>query len=169
MTEKCWIKLYAQLTGNPNATYDNVVSAAQSTRNSEDFYNQNSNKAITLTIDNKVWSAMYLSTNNDGDPILTLWLASSTETAQWNAHAVNANANVPSNMYGTSMIRAITLNNGGTYYTSNSGSGAQTVAQDPSKQLCKIHNGRSNRFIDGIYRRSFRGQLAKRAEISILQ
>ena len=53
-------KLYAQLTGNPNATYDNVVSAAQSTRNSEDFYNQNSNKAITLTIDNKVWSAMYL-------------------------------------------------------------------------------------------------------------
>ncbi len=131
-------KLYAQLTGNPNATYDNVVSAAQSTRNSEDFYNQNSNKAITLTIDNKVWSAMYLSTNNNGDPILTLWLASSTETAQWNVHAVNANANVPSNMYGTSMIRAITLNNGGTYYTSNSGSGARTVAQDLSNNYAKF-------------------------------
>ncbi|MDE7079735.1 MAG: hypothetical protein K2O95_06440, partial [Clostridia bacterium] len=74
----------------------------------------------------------------DGDPILTLWQASSTQTAQWNYHSVNENANIPSNMYSTSMIRTITLNAGGRYYTSNDGSGETPVSQDASNAYAKF-------------------------------
>ncbi|MDE7336890.1 MAG: hypothetical protein K2N32_02115, partial [Clostridia bacterium] len=130
-------KLYALLTGNPNAKYSDVASAASNKRTSKNLRDQNGGKLITVTIDGIEWNAVYLSTNNSGDPIVTLWQANSTTTAKWNYHAVNANANIPSNMYSTSMIRNITLNAGGTYYTSNAGSGATTVPQDSGNTYAK--------------------------------
>ncbi|MDE6758032.1 MAG: hypothetical protein K2J89_01980, partial [Clostridia bacterium] len=133
-------KLYAQITGIPNATYNDVSSAAKEKRDSEFFFNKNGNKAITLTIDGIVWQAVYLSNNRDKDPILTLWQASSTQTAQWNYHSDSGDANtkIPSNMYSTSMIRTITLNASGRYYTSNDGSGETPVSQDASNAYAKF-------------------------------
>ncbi|MDE7079662.1 MAG: hypothetical protein K2O95_06075, partial [Clostridia bacterium] len=77
------------------------------------------------------WNVVYLSnTKSDGtgDPIVTLWLANSNQLpngykyAQWNYHADNLSAgSYPSNMYSSSMIRTLTLNNAGTWYQTNSG------------------------------------------------
>ncbi|MDE5990005.1 MAG: hypothetical protein K2H36_00290, partial [Clostridia bacterium] len=128
--------LYKQLTGT--ATYEKVKELAPGRLNCDNFYTQNGNKAITVMIDNIVWNAVYLSTNRDGDPILTLWQARSSQTAQWNYHSKDENANIPSSMYGTSMIRTITLNAGGRYYTSNDGSGETPVSQDASNTYAKF-------------------------------
>ncbi|MDE5990965.1 MAG: hypothetical protein K2H36_05220, partial [Clostridia bacterium] len=145
-------KLYAQITGVPNATYSDVVEAAKETRNSEYFYTKNNNKIITLTIDGIEWSAMYLSTNRSEEPILTLWQASSTQTAQWNYHSTNANAKYPSNMYGTSMIRTLTLNNGGTWYETNAGGTPHVEEQKPDNIYAKFTmssvTGSLSKFID---------------------
>ncbi|MDE5990675.1 MAG: hypothetical protein K2H36_03710, partial [Clostridia bacterium] len=135
-------KLYSALLSEDGATYADVKSAtsgANGVKTSEDFRSEyNDGKDLVVTIGGIEWSAMYLSTNRSGDPILTLWQASSTQTAKWNYHSVNANANIPSNMYSTSMIRTITLNAGGTYYTSNAGTGATPVSQDASNTYAKF-------------------------------
>ncbi|MDE5616539.1 MAG: hypothetical protein K2I78_01975, partial [Clostridia bacterium] len=134
--------LYKQMTGIPNASYDDVVTAAKEKKTSADFRStkntQTGGKLITIIIDGIVWNAVYLSTNNSGEPILTLWQANSSVMAKWNYHADDANTTIPSNMYGTSMIRNITLNAGGTYYTSNTGSGATTVPQDSNNTYAKF-------------------------------
>ena len=131
-------KLYALLTGNPNAKYSDVVTAAGSKRTSKNLRDQNGGKLVTVTIDGIEWNAVYLSTNKTGEPILTLWQAKSTANAQWNYHAVNLNtSSIPSNMYSTSMIRNITLNAGGRYYTSDTGSGETTVPQDAGNTYAK--------------------------------
>ena len=123
--------LYSQITGIANATYADVVTAAGAIKTSADFRDTNNTqtggKLITLDFgtdnaDNSLeWNAMYLSTNRAGEPILTLWLASSTETAKWNYHSVDTNTSIPSNMYSTSMIRTESLNNAGTWYETNTG------------------------------------------------
>ena len=63
-------------------------------------------------------------TGQNQDVILTLWQATGFESATWSAtgggygtSSVNTNGKTPANMYGTSMIRAVTLNNGGYYAT----------------------------------------------------
>ena len=82
-----------------------------------------------------VWNVTYLSTNRQGDPIATLWLASSNNTAKWNMYSDNADGNYPANMYGTSMIRAVTLNNGGKYATSLSNMPSIDYEQDINNML----------------------------------
>ena len=72
---------------------------------------------MTITINGKPWYAMYLSSNRNGDPILTLWLADASLSSQWSYFGDNADGDYPANMYGTSMIRAVGLNNGGKYAT----------------------------------------------------
>ncbi|MDE5617169.1 MAG: hypothetical protein K2I78_05205, partial [Clostridia bacterium] len=135
-------KLYSQITGIENATYKNVLDAAQATKTSADFRSsentQTGGKLITFTMLGMDWNAVYLSKNNSGEPILTVWQANSSVTAKWNYHANDEDANIPSNMYSTSMIRNITLNAGGTYYKSNSGSGATPVPQDSSHTYAKF-------------------------------
>ena len=88
------------------------------------------------------WQVVYLSKDTDGNNILTLWLSSSRQDAfagrsqtegkfygyinnslysDWsNNWTLSAAGSYPSNMYGTSYIRAVTLNNGGAYATSTS-------------------------------------------------
>ncbi|MDE5616679.1 MAG: hypothetical protein K2I78_02700, partial [Clostridia bacterium] len=135
-------KLYAQITGIENATYANVLDAAEAIKTSENFRSskntQTGGKLITFTMLGMDWNAVYLSKNNSGEPILTVWQANSNVTAQWNYHADNADANIPSSMYSTSMIRNIALNAGGTYYTSNDGSGATPVPQDSGHTYAKF-------------------------------
>ncbi|MDE7337561.1 MAG: hypothetical protein K2N32_05535, partial [Clostridia bacterium] len=127
-------KLYAQITGKENATYKDVEDAAKEIKTSEDFQStsntQTKGALITLTIDNMVWNAVYLSTNKSEygeDPILTLWLADTSDIAQYNTYNTNANGKYPANLYGTSKIRTETLNNSGTYYESKDGDSPHTV------------------------------------------
>ncbi len=135
-------KLYAQITGKENATYKDVEDAAKEIKTSENFRSsentQTGGKLITFTMLGMDWNAVYLSTNRSGEPILTVWQANSSVTAKWNYHADNVNANIPSNMYSTSMIRNITLNAGGTYYTGSDGSGATPVPQNSDNTYAKF-------------------------------
>ncbi len=126
--------LYKQLTGT--ATYDKVEELSENTLNSDNFRTNNDGKDITVTINGLVWNATYLSRNRDGDPIVTLWLANSNQlpsayrTAKWNDYANDNNGAYPSSMYGTSKIRAVTLNNGGKYATSLSAMSTDEVEKD---------------------------------------
>ncbi len=94
---------------------------------------------------------MYLSNDTNGNPVLTLWLSNSTQDAfsgrsategefygylngglysDWSSNLYNNyfTVNYPMNMYGTSYIRAVTLNNGGAYVSSISASGSTAGA-----------------------------------------
>ena len=126
--------LYKQLTGT--ATYDKVEELSEKTLNGNNFRTNNNGKDIMVTINGLLWNATFLSRNIDGDPIVTLWLANSNQlptayrTAQWNSYGENENGIYPTNMYGTSKIRAVTLNNGGKYATSLTTMSADEVEQD---------------------------------------
>ena len=106
---------------------------------------KSSSQDVIVTLGGLDWQVVYLSKDNNGNDILTLWLSSSYQEAflersriegafygflngslysdwasNWRSHSTSVN--YPSNMYGTSYIRAVTLNNGGTYATSTSAS-----------------------------------------------
>ena len=82
------------------------------------------------------WAPIYLSRDDDGNAILTLWLASSESANTSSDQEVSSfsdgtqtasNVNPNSNNYGTSYMRAVTLNIGGQYATAYSGSRAPTM------------------------------------------
>lgn len=137
-------KLYARLLNNDNATYETVKSAAAGKLTAANIRANNGNKLLTLEMgkdasgNSLVWNAVYLSTNRDGDPILTLWMAQSSDTAQWNKYSTNTNGAYPSNMYGNSYIRTEVLNNTGTYYTNVSGTGSTTYTQTSTHKYAKF-------------------------------
>ena len=137
-------KLYGLVTGNKNATFDDVKNAGK--KDSEFFRNTSLNsdkKDLIIKIGQFKWNIVYLSHTSDdenADVILTLLLTDSTQlpsayqTAQFNTFAPSNTATThtkyPANMYGTSMIRAVTLNNGGKYATSTSALTADEAEQD---------------------------------------
>ncbi|MDE6614558.1 MAG: hypothetical protein K2K24_03515, partial [Clostridia bacterium] len=135
-------ELFGYLTGQKNATIDDVKNAG--TKDSKFFRETNLNgnqQDLVLTIGGLKWNVVYLSnTKDNSEPIVTLWLANSTQMAkynngsvtydhgQWNFFANNTTVgSYPSNMYSSSMIRTLTLNNGGTYYEDNSGTKSHSV------------------------------------------
>ena len=126
-------KLYHRITGIENATIDNVESSGN--KDGDDFrgYSVNSGKEIIVTIGKLKWNVVYLSKNRSEETILTLWLAESKQLpqdyniSQYNLYEDNYDGDYPANMYGTSMIRAVALNNGGTYYSSRNGDDPITV------------------------------------------
>ena len=102
-----------------------------------------SEQDIIVTLGGLDWQVVYLSKDNNDNNILTLWLSSSYQSAwegrsrtegalygylngslysDWSADwsSVSTSVSYPSNMYGTSYVRAVTLNNGGIYATSES-------------------------------------------------
>ena len=104
---------------------------------------KSSSQDVIVTLGGLDWQVVYLSKDNNGNDILTLWLSSSYQdeflnrsstegsyygylngsiysdwASNWNSSSTSVN--YPSNMYGTSYIRAVTLNNGGLYATSTS-------------------------------------------------
>ena len=129
-------KLYAQITGKENATYNDVVDAAKKIKTSADFRStsniQTGGKLITFTILDMVWNAMYLSTNKLGEPILSVWLASSSDTSKWNSYASSSCGTYPGNMYGSSYLRTETLNNTGKYFSDIDGNGETNYTQKSS-------------------------------------
>ena len=99
-----------------------------------------SSQDIVVTLGGLKWEVVYLSKDTDGNTILTLWLSNNKQSA-WTSksategtyygfldgglysdYAANWTSSTistyPSDMYGTSYIRAVALNNGGKYSTS---------------------------------------------------
>ncbi|MDE5616741.1 MAG: hypothetical protein K2I78_03035, partial [Clostridia bacterium] len=131
-------ELVSQISGvsNPNeSTLDNLTMP----KTSADFRTNNNElgngtKDIVVQIGKKKWIATYLSTNNSGEPILTLWLANSATTVRWNEKVTDAMGKYPSNMYGTSEMRAVTLNNGGGYAVNYNDTSLKPVSQSASSE-----------------------------------
>ena len=116
-------------------------------------------KNIVVQFGGTYWIAVFLSsaqtptegkgsTGNkptDGDVILTLWQLTGTEYATWSAgYRDNADGLYPANMYGTSKIRAVTLNNGGSYATSLNGAlttATQSTINPYAKFNMSIYSG----------------------------
>ncbi|MDE6074810.1 MAG: hypothetical protein K2G26_00060, partial [Clostridia bacterium] len=96
-------------------------------------------KNITTTQE-IAWIPAYLSNSTQG-PILTLFLASNSTpyTFSDGSHNNNANTNPSSNNYSTSKVRAVTLNNGGTY-CSGYGAGATTQVTPKSNNYTATSN-----------------------------
>lgn len=107
------------------------------------------------------WTVTYLSKDTDGNNILTLWLSSSEQEAfagrtadegefygfinnslysDWSNDFVitlnNYSANYPTDMYSTSYIRTVTLNNGGVYTTD--GTNTETFTQNTNSVFARF-------------------------------
>ncbi|MDE6604915.1 MAG: hypothetical protein K2K85_02700, partial [Clostridia bacterium] len=129
-------KLFKLLTNSNGDTIDDVADLGL--RNSDYFRSVNGGQDIIVKINGLTWYVAYLSTTNgaSSDVVLTLWLTDSQQLptayqkAQWSAFGNNNNGSYPANMYGTSIIRSVTLNNGGAYATSYSGSLDESYVQD---------------------------------------
>ncbi len=84
-------------------------------------YGKTSSQSIVLTLGGIQWIVTYLSKDKSGNVIATLYQADSsiTESTFGNSSSYcgknNGADGVPTNMYATSYIRAVTLNNGGYY------------------------------------------------------
>ena len=143
-------ELFSRITNVQNATINDVKNAG--TRTSAQFrgYGMNNGKEILVKIGDLTWNAVYLSTNTSSEPILTLWLTSSSQSAYWNSFSDATDGTYPSNMYGRSTMRAVTLNNGGTYYTSKTGSGAVTVTPSENHTYAKFTAPNSGSFKGSI-------------------
>jgi len=130
------------------------ASISAGTTGGVSYVKKDAGQDVTVRLGGLDWQVMYLSKDKSGNSILTLWLdgiqqsswssRSSTEGAyygfsdgiMYSDYSANwsdsSQGNYPSNMYGTSYINAVTLNNGGSYATSNS---AVTTATQSSSSV----------------------------------
>ncbi len=138
--------LFSSIIGVENANILDIDTIASSTATATDIRTNNGGKDIVVRLGGLDWQVMYLSKDSDGNAIATLWLSnnyqdafkgrSQTEglyhgyykgglysdwSADWytNTTSNGTSAFYPCAMYGTSYMRAVTLNNGGVYATSN--------------------------------------------------
>ncbi|MDE6275320.1 MAG: hypothetical protein K2M75_02145, partial [Clostridia bacterium] len=144
------ISLYKKLTGNSNATFDDIKAAVANDKRltSENIRTNNGSSDIIVKIGGYLWNVMYLSSIDvDGvrQPILTLWLTDSDQLpAGYNSAPISenytsdSNKNYPMNLYGVSKMRAVTLNNGGYYATSSISLCSTEVTKDTSHPLAKF-------------------------------
>ena len=138
-------ELYQRLTNMGNATYDNVLSAAKTTKagtskgkihsglDSGDIRGKNNNRNLVVKLGGKNWSVACLTTNDspDPDPILTLWLTESIYESAYNLWSEdNYSYTYISNMYSSSYIRARLLNG-----VSSSGGSVKYVASKGASSL----------------------------------
>ncbi|MDE7453739.1 MAG: hypothetical protein K2N22_04950, partial [Clostridia bacterium] len=111
-------ELYGKLLGTTNKanmTYANV--AGLGTKTAADIRSNNNGKDVLVTFGGLQWTVTYL-TQDSGNVVLDLWLASASETSTWSDgwfYQQSQSWTYPTNMYGSSYIRAVTLNNGGFY------------------------------------------------------
>lgn len=139
-------KLYSYLTGNVNATYEDVLTLAQQKKNASDFYavsmpGKKVSTDIKVTLGGLDWTATYLSTDKNGNAILTMWLDYASTNYYYNNGFSPANGTsyaYPDNMYGASRIRSVELNNGGFYSTSNNAGNYSYRAQQKSNPYAQV-------------------------------
>ncbi|MDE5616869.1 MAG: hypothetical protein K2I78_03685, partial [Clostridia bacterium] len=123
-------ELIRQITGeqNPNK---NKLNNLTMPKTSADFRGYNNGLDVVVTIGGRQWTATYLSANSSGDPILTFWVATYDGVySRWHSQEVNRSGDYPNNMYGTSEIRAVALNNGGGYAATYNATSLTYVNQD---------------------------------------
>ncbi len=77
-------------------------------------------QSVVVTLGGYKWQVVYLTTNNEGDRIATLLMFDYDGTSTYGNNSAfygpnNFTTDYPTSMYGTSYIRAVTLNNGGVY------------------------------------------------------
>ena len=97
-------------------------------------YGKTNSQDIVITLGGFKWQVEYLSTDTEGNAILTLWYTGEQQIySKWSMYAYNNyRVNYPSNMYGTSYMNAVTLNNGGYYAT---GTNSLTYASQSSSSV----------------------------------
>ncbi|MDE6869385.1 MAG: hypothetical protein K2J75_01540, partial [Clostridia bacterium] len=131
-------ELYSALLGKSGATIADVkTTLASGNLDSQSFRTNNPDKKdVIVEIAGLKWAAVYLALNNtvDQEPVLTLWLAESEQLDSAYRSSVfndytSSYSTYTANMYATSKIRAVALNNGGKYATS-----ATTLTTDPVDQ-----------------------------------
>lgn len=130
---------------SPTSTVDSYTKLGElaDKRTTASQINAAAGEDIVITLGGLKWTATYLSKDDDGNIILTLWLDNCIQDAwkdrdakegefygfingglysDWSANwsSSSTSATYPANMYGTSYIRAVTLNNGGVYATGSS-------------------------------------------------
>ena len=91
-------------------------------KDSDALRSGNEGNNIYVKMGKQIFTATYLTKNNEEQPILTLWLAQSEDRDVFNAYYNNSKDNTwqyPSNMYGTSLIRSFLV--GSTYVTTQGG------------------------------------------------
>ena len=129
--------LISKITGG--GTYNDLVTTLNSGNiTAAGIRTNNDGKSVVVTFGGIDWIVTYISKNKSGFPIATLWQASGTETSTWSYGGWMDDGtgalNNPSNIYGTSYIRAYSLNNGG-YYTTNTVSGTATEPDYTQKAI----------------------------------
>ena len=101
------------------------------------YNGKTSGQAVVVTLGGILWQVVYLTRTNDtsGDRIATLLMVNNDGTATYGNSSSNWGDNdftsgYPTSMYGTSHIRAVTLNNGGPYVKiANNNSNPTSVTQ----------------------------------------
>ncbi len=145
---------------------------AEQIRESENAsLNKESGQDIIVTLGGLDFTVTYLSTDEDGNAILTLWLANSYQLkgktyfgtsvfddegrVRWCFTSMNASAssspatsNFPDNMYGTSYMRSVILNNGGLYNTSNNGTYQDTATKQSNSVFSPFTYSKEGEFND---------------------
>ncbi|MCM1404663.1 MAG: YDG domain-containing protein, partial [Prevotella sp.] len=136
--------LYDLVTGQKNATYADVLTAAENVTNAADMRTYNDDNDIKVTFGGYQWYAVYLSTTMDGRPILTLYLVNPLDDLKskfaYSSSTMGtdiATSEYPSSMYGVSVVRTIALNNGGLCRQGDDAH-ANEVAKNENHQLAAL-------------------------------
>ena len=126
-------------------------TATTGAKNSADF-----NGNVTVKFGGLIWTPVYLSTTDGtstGTPILTLWLADSTQLSRssspfsgdasgngwgFSDTYVGFNDTYSPGMYGTSYMRAVTLNNGGRWAIDYYNLSSSAATPDPSNDFAQF-------------------------------
>ncbi len=96
-------------------------------------------KDIVVKFGDMDWTVAYVTQDNSGNTIATLWLASSSESSLWNLWNADApTLAYPSNMYSSSYIRANALNTGSGYVATKGATTLTPVAQSASHAYAKF-------------------------------
>ncbi|MDE5755572.1 MAG: hypothetical protein K2I23_00545 [Clostridia bacterium] len=130
--ETIYWQLIRQISGVANPDRDTLKTLQVTT--AEEFRGINNTKDIVITIGGYKWTATYLSFNKQNDPILTLWYATGDYTAAFVDYNDDKDGNFPANMYGTSKLRALALNNGGGYAATYNATDLTSVNQDATNK-----------------------------------
>ncbi len=137
-----------------------IEKMAKNGTNAQEMITNNNKQEITVTLGGLTWTPTYLSTTKAeyGEKIiLTLWLSDSIQlsgktyaigktfdengTSTWNSGyspGDNPYAKYPDNMYGSSYIRSVVLNNGGGYLNQKDATSLEPYSSDKSSVFAKF-------------------------------
>ena len=136
-------ELYIILTGNPNASFNDVKTLVQNGDRTSDYIRgKNGGSNLSVMFGGLKWDAVYLTKarntldsdgDNVGDVVLDLWLSSDAifSTGNWANSADGATDGYPSNMYSISVMRIEKLN-------------AEGYIADSNRQISSLSSPKSN-------------------------